>query len=73
MDDGPQRRRPKPAFHLCGVANVASAESEADDGVDARRDGPWLMPENPESKAERLHRLERVPKEMVLGLVRLVH
>ena len=58
MDHRPKCGRAQPAFGLGDVPKVATAEPQAESGVQAVVATPFLR-ENPESQAERLHRLDR--------------
>ena len=73
VDDGAKRRRAQAAFDLGNVAEPAPAKPEADRGVCAMVGVPRFLPQNPEPQAERLHCLDRVGKETLLGVLGLVH
>jgi len=73
MDDGPKRSRAQAALHLGDVAESTPAEPETDRGVRAMVTAPRFRPQNLELQAERLHRLDRVGKKALLGVLSFVH
>jgi hypothetical protein len=73
VDDGPKRRRAQAAFDLDDIAELATAKPEADRGVSAMGAIPRFLLENSESQTERLHCLDRMDKETLLGVFGLVH
>ena len=73
MGDGPQGRGTQAALDLDDVADVASAKAEADIGVSPVGTVPDFRPQNAKAQAKRLHCLEGLGKEALLGLGCLVH
>jgi hypothetical protein len=73
VDDGPKRRRAQAAFDLGDIAELAPAKPEADRGVSAMVPVLRFLPQNPEPQAERLHCLDHVGKETLLGVLGSVH
>src|SRR5881296_533109 len=73
MDDGAKRCWTESPFHLGEIADLAPAKPEVDDGVGTMISAARFLLQDPELRAERLHCLERLAKETLLGLLDLVH
>ena len=73
MDNGAKRCWAESPFHLGEIADLALPKPEVDDGVGTMISTARFLLQDAELRAERLHCLERLAKETLLGLLDLVH
>jgi hypothetical protein len=73
MDNGAKRCGAESPFHLGEIANLAPTKPEVDDDVGAMINTARFLHQDPELRTERLHCLERLAKETLLGLPDPVH
>ena len=73
MDNGAKRGWTESPFHPGEIADLVPAKPEVDDGIGTMINTARFLLQDAELRTERLHCLERLAKETLLGSFDLVH